>query len=85
MRQVRAWTTSRNGALRFLLISLGFILVNLWVELRHRFCQLKRRGRRIIDTKRFELQRLVTFLNQAIDKIYGLVSFIEADVQPLGI
>ena len=85
MRQVRAWTTSRNGALRFLLMSLGFILVNLWVELRHRFCQLKRQGRRIIDTKRFELQRLVTFLNQAIDKIYGLVSFIVADVQPLGI
>ena len=85
MRQVRAWTTSRNGALRFLLMSLGFILVNLWVELRHRFCQLKRRGRRKIDIKRFELQRLVSFLNQAIDKIYGLVSFIKADVQPLGI
>ena len=85
MRQVRAWTTSRNGALRFLLMSLGFILVNLWVELRHRFCQLKQRGRRKIDPKRFELQRLVSFLTQAIDKIYGLVSFIEADVQPLGI
>ena len=85
MRQVRAWTTSRNGALRFLLMSLGFILVNLWVELRHRFCQLKQRGRRKLDLKRFELQRLVSFLKQAIDKIYGLVSFIEAKVQPLGI
>lgn len=85
MRQVRAWTTSRNGALRFLLMSLGFILVNLWVELRHRFCQLKQRGRRKIDTKRFELQRLVCFLNQAIDKIYGLVSFIFAEVEPLGL
>ena len=85
MRQVRAWTTSRNGALRFLLMSLGFILINLWVELRHRFCQLKRRGRRKIDTNRFELQRLVSFLNQAIDKIYGLVSFILAEVEPLGL
>ena len=85
MRKVRAWTTSRNGALRFLLMSLGFILVNLWVELRHRFCQLKQRGLRKIDTKRFELQRLVSFLNQIINKIYGLVSFIEADVEPLGI
>ena len=85
MRQVRAWTTSRNGALRFLLMSLGFILVNLWVELRHRFCQLKRRGRRKIDPTRFELQRLVSFLNQAIDKIYGLISFIFAEVDPLGI
>lgn len=85
MRKVRAWTTSRNGALRFLLMSLGFILINLWLELRHRFCQLKRRGRRKIDTKRFELQRLLSFLNQAINKIYGLVSFISAEVEPLGL
>ena len=85
MRQVRAWTTSRNGALRFLLMSLGFILINLWVELRWRFCQIKQRGRRQIDAKRFELQRLVTFLNQAIQKIYGVVSFIHSEVEPLGV
>lgn len=85
MRQVRAWTTSRNGALRFLLLSLAFILINLWVELRWQFCQIKQRGRRQIDTKRFELPRMVSFLNQAIEKIYGLVSFIVADVPPLGI
>jgi len=85
MRQVRAWTTSRNGALRFLLMSLGFILINLWVELRWRFCQIKQRGRRQIDAKRFELQRLVSFLNRAIQKIYGVVSFIQADVAPLGV
>ncbi len=85
MRQVRAWTTSRNGALRFLLMSLAFILINLWLELRHHFCQLKRQDRRKIDTKRFEFHRLISFLNQAISKIYGLVFFIEADVKPLGI
>jgi putative transposase len=85
MRQVRAWTTSRNGALRFLLMSLGFILINLWVELRWRFCQIKQRGRRQIDAKRFELQQLVGFLNRAIQKIYGVVSFIRADVEPLGV
>jgi len=85
MRQVRAWTTSRNGALRFLLMSLSFILVNLWVELQWCFCQIKRRGRRQIDPKRFKLQRLVTFLNLAIQKIYAVVSFIQAEVQPLGV
>lgn len=85
IRQVRAWTTSRNGALRFLLMSLGFILVNLWVELRWRFCQIKQRGRRQIDAKRFRLQRLVSFLNRAIQKIYGAVSFILADVEPVGV
>jgi hypothetical protein len=86
MRQVRAWTTSRNAALRFLLISLGFILVNLWLELRWHFCQVKkRRGPRKIDVKRFELQRMLAFLNRVIERIYGPVSCIEADVTPLGV
>jgi len=85
MRQVRAWTTSRNGALRFLLMSLSFILINLCVDLRWRFCQIKQCGPRQIDTKRFELQRLASFLNQAIQKIYGVVSFIKADIEPLGV
>ena len=85
MRQARPWTTSRNGALRFLLMSLGFILTNLWVEFLWCFCQLKQRGRRQIDTKRFELQRMLGFLNRAIEKIYGVASFIMADVEPLGV
>ena len=85
MRQARPWTTSRNGALRFLLMSLGFILTNLWVEFLWCFCQLKQRGRRQIDTKRFELQRMLGFLNRAIEKIYGVVSFIVAHVEPLGV
>jgi len=83
MRQVRAWTTSRNPALRFLLISLGFILVNLWQELRWRCCQLPRRGGRAIDANRFKLQRMVNFLTRAITTIYGAISFITVQIQPL--
>lgn len=85
MRQVRAWTTSRNAALRFLLLSLAFILVNLWVELRWRFCQLKTQGRRQLDLKRFPLQRLIGFLNRAIERVYGVLSFILADTPPLAV
>jgi putative transposase len=86
MRQVRAWTTARNAALRFLLMSLAFILLNLWLELRWHFCQLKqRRGPRRIDTKRFPLRRMLHFLNRAIERIYGAISFIQADVSPLGL
>lgn len=86
MRQVRVWTTSRNAAFRFLLMGLGFILVNLWVELRYRFCQVKRpRGPRQIDVKRFELRRMICFFNHAIEQIYGLVLSIQTDVVPLGV
>lgn len=85
MRQVRAWTTSRNPALRFLLIGLGFILVNLWIELRWCFAQIPRRGARRIDEDRFELQRMANFLSRAIEAIYGVVSCIQAEAQPLGV
>lgn len=85
MRQVRAWTTSRNPALRFLLIALGSILVNLWLQLRWHFAQIPRRGARKIDEDRFELQRMASFLNRAIEAIYGAISSIQAEVQPLGV
>jgi hypothetical protein len=82
VRKVRAWTTSRNPTLRFLLITLGFLLVNLWQELRWRFCQVIRRRRRYLAANRFKLQRLASFLSRAIEAIYGVVSFIEANVRP---
>ena len=67
------------------LLSLGFLLVNLWVELRWRFCQIKRQGRRQLDLNRFRLQRMVGFLNRAIERLYAVVSFIVAEVPPLGV
>jgi putative transposase len=86
MGQVRAWTTSRNPALRFLLMSLSFILLNLWLELRWRFCQIKqRRGPRRVDTQQFPLQRMLNFLSRAIERVYGVISHIEAIVEPLGV
>ena len=85
MRQGRAWTTSRNPALRFLLIALGFILVNLWLELRWRFAQIPRRGARKINETLFQLQRMTSFLRRAIEAIYGVISSIQAQVQPLGV
>jgi hypothetical protein len=83
--QVRAWTTSRNSALRFLLIALGFVLVNVWLQLRWHFAQIPRRGARQIDEDRFELQRMASFLSRAIEAIYGVISSIQAEVRPLGV
>jgi len=83
MRATHAKTTSRNAALRFLLIALAFILVNVWVTLRWRFCQVPRRGGRQVDKKHFELQRMVRFLRRAIENTYGTVDVIQAIAPPL--
>jgi hypothetical protein len=82
-RQVRARTASRNAALRFLLMGLSFILLNLWLQLRWWYAQQAQRGRRAVDVARFELQRMLSFLNHAIDAVYGVVRSITADVRPL--
>lgn len=81
VRKARAWTTSRNPTLRFLLITPDFLLVNLWKELGWRFCQVIRHRRRL-DADRFKLQRLANFPNRAIEAIYSVPSFIETDVRP---
>jgi hypothetical protein len=83
MRATHAKTTSRNPALRFLLIALAFILVNVWVALRWRFCQVPRRGGRQVDKNHFQLQRMTHFLRRAIEDTYGAVDVIQAIAPPL--
>jgi len=83
MRATHAKTTSRNAALRFFLIALAFILVNTWITLRWRFCQIPRRGGRQVDKKQFQLQRMARFLRRAIEDVYGTVNVIQAIAPPL--
>ena len=83
MRQTHALTTSRKPALRFFLLALAFLIINLWCVLRWRFCQLPRRGRRSINQKAYELQRHCQFIAQSIDEIYQPLSSILAQVAPL--
>lgn len=92
MRQVRARTNSRNPVLRFLFMALAFILLNLWLALRFRFCQCPicqcpRRGRtgRTLHESRFRLVRFAAFLSHAIELTYGSRSTIAASVLPLGV
>lgn len=80
--QVRGWTTSPNPAYRFLLIGLSFVLLNLWVHLRWRFTQVPRRGGRWLQTKLFELSRLVKFIIRALEQHYGCVHAITAPAVP---
>lgn len=83
MRTAHAKTTSRNAAVRFFLIALAFILVNVWAILRWRFCQIPHRGGRRLDKQRFSLAHMMRFLRRAIERVYGTVDQIEALSEPL--
>ncbi|MFN2199664.1 MAG: transposase, partial [Caldilineaceae bacterium] len=76
--QVRAWTTSTNPALRFVLIGLSFFLQNVWLLLRWLYTQIPRRGRRRLDTKRFTLARFARFIVSAVERRYGCIHEITA-------
>jgi IS4 transposase len=47
LHQVKARTSSRNPALRLLLIGLALLIVNLWVLLRRSWVQMTRYGERV--------------------------------------
>lgn len=80
--QVRGWTTSPNAAYRFVLIGLSFILLNLWLRLRWLFTQVPRRGRRWLDTQRFQLVRFARFIRRALEQLYDTVSELSAVAAP---
>jgi putative transposase len=80
--QVRGWTTSPNPAYRFLLIGLSFVLLNVWIHLRWLFTQVPRRGGRWLQTKLFELSRMVKFIIRALERHYGCVHEIIAPAAP---
>ena len=80
--QVRGWTTSPNPAYRFVLITLSFVLLNVWVHLRWLYAQVPRRGRRWLKTKLFQLGRLAKFMRRALEQQYGSIASIQAIAAP---
>ena len=80
--QVRGWTTSPNPAYRLVLITLSFVLLNVWVQLRWLYGQVPRRGRRWLKTKWFQLCRKATFMRRALVQQYGGIASIQAVAAP---
>src|SRR6266545_3716865 len=72
------WTTSPNPAYRFVLIGLGFLLLNLWVHLCWLYTQVAHRGRRAFAPFLFRQVRFLNFLKHALERIYGTVNKIRA-------
>lgn len=82
LRRIRATTTSRNPVLRFFLLSVGLILVNVWVFLRWEFARRMARGPRRVDEPRFRLHRFSRFLVRSIEALYGTISAIPTFQSP---
>ena len=77
MEQVRGRTTSPNAAVRFLLMGLALLIVNVWISLHWLCLQLPGRGPRRVARGRFRLDRMVRFLTRAIERYYGVVTAVD--------
>jgi putative transposase len=77
MEQVRARTCSTNPALRFLLMGLALVLVNVWVALQWTYLRLRGSGPRRAARQYFPLDRMARFLIRAVEAIYGVVSLVD--------
>ena len=73
---LRARTTSRNPALRFFLLGLGFLLMNIWVRLRWLATRLIARGPARWVEASFRLFRFIVFLRRAIERAFGTTDSI---------
>jgi putative transposase len=82
MRRVRASTTSRHPAVRFFLLGIGLILVNVWVFLRWEFARLMAPGPRRVDPDRLRFHRFTRLLIRSIEAIYGALMSIQTHVSP---
>lgn len=82
MRRVRASTSSRNPALRFFLLGIGLLLINIWVFLRWEFTRVLGSGPRRINQNLFRFHRFTRFLIRSIEKIYGTIMSIPASSSP---
>ena len=73
LRTVRAKTSSANPALRFFLLGLALIMLNVWVFLRWEFARVPGPGPRRVDPARFRFYRFARFLIRSIEATYGVI------------
>jgi putative transposase len=76
LNRLRARTTSRNPALRFLLLGLGFLLLNIWVMLRWLATRIISPGPARWDEDLFRLHRFIAFMRRAIEQAIGTIDSI---------
>ena len=77
MEQVRARTTSPSAGLRFLLLGLALVLVNVWICLHWLYLRVAGRGPRRVARARLRLDRMARFLTRAIERHYGVITAVD--------
>ncbi len=77
MGQVRARTASPSAGLRFLLLGLALLLVNVWIHLHWLYLRVPGRGPRRVLRAAFRLDRMMRFLTRAIERHYGVVTAVD--------
>src|SRR5919202_2049795 len=77
LEQVRARTTSPSAGLRFLLLGLALLIVNVWIHLHWQFLRVPGRGPRRVARPVFRLDRMARFLRRAIERHYGVVTAVD--------
>jgi len=70
-RQLRAFTNSRNVALRFFFLALAFLLLNIWTFLRCACTRVIATGPFRLELNLFRLARFSAFLRRATEQLYG--------------
>ena len=73
MNQCRIRTTTKKFNVRFFYVAIGLLLRNLWVWLHHVVLSTPRRGCRRYNWDRLRVKRMLVWLEQVAEELYGLV------------
>jgi len=72
-RQMRVSSTTRNPAVKFFLMGLSLVLVNIWARLRWQCFRRPGRGPRTVLVAAFKLKRFINLLRRAIEDVYATI------------
>jgi hypothetical protein len=82
LRQAKAFTNSRNPALRFFLFGLSLLIQNLWVLVRWLCTRCPRKGRYKMRSTLLRFDRFCKFLIRAVERYYPPPDSLEVFALP---
>jgi putative transposase len=77
MNQVRARTSTRNPAIRLLLVGLAFVLFNLYISVRQNLSSALKSPLKLPKHFWLSLRRLAFLLGRAIERLWNIAEVIE--------